>query len=74
MELCTRQLLAVVSVVPSLSFCLESPMALAASGKPSATGSPSVVVESMSTLFGRRVGWNEKPRQSFEGAASGSEV
>jgi len=54
-------------------------MALAASGRFSATGSPSVavVVESMSMLFGRRVGWTDKPRHlgvSFEGAASGSEV
>ena len=54
-------------------------MALAASGRPSrsATGSPFVVGESMSMLFGRRVGWTEKPRHlgvSFEGAGSGSEV
>ena len=50
-------------------------MALAAFDRPSATGSSSVVVESMSTLFGRRVGWTENtPFGSFEGAASGSEV
>jgi len=74
-ELCTRKLLAVVSVFLSLSFCLEFPMALAAFDRPSATGSLSVVVESMSTLFGRRVGWTENtPLGSFEGAAFGSEV
>ena len=40
--LCTRKLLPVESVFPSLSFCLESPIPLASSGRPSPTDSPSV--------------------------------
>ena len=55
-------------------------MALAASGRPSATGSPSVVIESMSMLFGRRVRRLDREtaplrsQLSCEGAASESEV
>ena len=32
-------------------------MPLVSSGRPSATGAPSVVVDSMQMLFGRHVGW-----------------
>ena len=35
---------------------LESPMPLASSGRPSATGAPSVEVDSMQTLFCRHAG------------------
>ena len=48
-----------MSVILSLSFFLESPMALVSSGRPSATGASSVVVVSIQMLFGidTKVGW-----------------
>jgi len=36
-------------------------MPLVSSGRPSATGAPSVVVDSMQILFGRHVGWYTSP-------------
>ena len=54
---CTRELLTAKGMFPSLSFILEFPMPLASSGRPSATGAPFLVVESMQMPFGRHVGW-----------------
>ena len=49
-----RQLSPMVSVFLSLSFFFfESPMALSSYGRRTATGSPSVIVNSMRILFGR---------------------
>ena len=50
--MCTSEVLPVLNVFLSLSF-VESPMA---SNRPSATGAPSVVVESMQMLLCRHVG------------------
>ena len=60
-----------VSVV-FCSFVFESPMALASYGRRTATGSPSVVVNSMQILFGR-AGALTPPRLiiSFEGLLFG---
>ena len=47
-------------------------MPLVSSGRPSATGAPSLVVDSMQVLFGRHVGWFQA--RSFECLASGNNV
>jgi len=46
-ELCTRERLPVISVCLSLSFFLSLQWRWSPSGRPSATGAPSVVVDSM---------------------------
>ena len=63
----------------SLSFFfLESPMPFVSSGRPSATGAPSVVVDSMQMLFGRHVGWcpaaGTTPLVNIEVLKAGSDV
>jgi len=54
-KLCTCKLRPIVSVFPSLSFFLESPLPLAFPGRLSATGAPSIVVDSMQMLRRRLV-------------------
>ena len=51
-------------------------MPFVSSGRPSATGAPSVVDDSMQMLFGRHVGWcpGTSPLVNIEVLASGSYV
>ena len=53
-------------------------MALVSSGRTSATGAPSVVVDSMQMLFGRHIGWcpaaGTTPLESIEVFKAGSDV